>query len=101
MSTTGLPFDDIRDLISRMPGPDGRAVHDKRHREGDLTKPDGSLGRLEDLSEWVAAWQGRKPAITRPLVAVFAGTHGVTSASCRDRRRRRERVLTKNNMKKI
>ena len=78
MSTTGLPFDDIRDLISRMPGPDGRAVHDKRHREGDLTKPDGSLGRLEDLSEWVAAWQGRKPAITRPLVAVFAGTHGVT-----------------------
>ncbi|MEE2951640.1 MAG: nicotinate-nucleotide--dimethylbenzimidazole phosphoribosyltransferase [Pseudomonadota bacterium] len=78
MSTTGLPFDDIRDLVSRMPGPDGRAVHDKRHREGDLTKPDGSLGRLEDLSEWVAAWQGRTPAITRPLVAVFAGTHGVT-----------------------
>ncbi|MEC5289794.1 nicotinate-nucleotide--dimethylbenzimidazole phosphoribosyltransferase [Aurantimonas sp. C2-6-R+9] len=78
MSTTGLPFDDIRDLVRRMPGPDEAAVRVKREREGQLTKPAGALGRLEDISEWLAAWQGRQPAVRRPLVAVFAGNHGVT-----------------------
>lgn len=78
MSTTGLPFDDIRDLVHRMPGPDVAAVNAKREREAQLTKPAGALGRMEELSEWLAAWQGRQPAVRRPLVAVFAGNHGVT-----------------------
>ena len=78
MSTTGLPFDDIRDLVARMPGPDRAAVMAKREREAQLTKPPGALGRLEEISEWLAAWQGRAPAVVRPLVAVFAGNHGVT-----------------------
>ena len=78
MSTTGLPFDDIRDLVRRMPGPDVAAVNAKREREAQLTKPAGALGRMEELSEWLAAWQGRQPAVRRPLVAVFAGNHGVT-----------------------
>jgi nicotinate-nucleotide--dimethylbenzimidazole phosphoribosyltransferase len=35
---------------------------------------------LEDLAEWLAAWQGRAdPQVQRPLVAVFAGNHGVTA----------------------
>ncbi|MAU98924.1 MAG: nicotinate-nucleotide--dimethylbenzimidazole phosphoribosyltransferase [Fulvimarina sp.] len=79
MSTTGLPFDDIRDLVRTMPGPDGAAVHAARHREEDLTKPAGSLGRLEELAQWLAAWQGGVPHVERPLVAVFAGNHGVTA----------------------
>ncbi|WP_102961113.1 nicotinate-nucleotide--dimethylbenzimidazole phosphoribosyltransferase [Mangrovicella endophytica] len=79
MSTTGLPFDDIRRLLATMPGPDAAAVQAKRSREGLLTKPPGALGRLEELSEWLAAWQGRAPAVTRPLVAVFAGNHGVAA----------------------
>ena len=79
MSTTGLPFDDIRDLVKSMPGPNGKAVHDARHREEELTKPAGSLGRLEELSQWLAAWQGGVPHVDRPLVAVFAGNHGVTA----------------------
>ncbi|WAP67454.1 nicotinate-nucleotide--dimethylbenzimidazole phosphoribosyltransferase [Jiella pelagia] len=78
MSTTGLPFDDIRDLVRTMPGPNGAAVHAARHREEDLTKPAGSLGRLEELTQWLAAWQGGAPHVDRPLVAVFAGNHGVT-----------------------
>jgi nicotinate-nucleotide--dimethylbenzimidazole phosphoribosyltransferase len=50
-----------------------------RARDATLTKPAGSLGRIEQLVEWLAAWQGRvPPAIHRPLVAVFAGNHGVT-----------------------
>ncbi|MBO0661763.1 nicotinate-nucleotide--dimethylbenzimidazole phosphoribosyltransferase [Jiella sp. MQZ9-1] len=79
MSTTGLPFDDIRDLVRSMPGPDTAARHAARHREEELTKPSGSLGRLEEISEWLAAWQGGVPHVDRPLVAVFAGNHGVTA----------------------
>lgn len=72
------PFDDIRRLITTMPGPDEAAVAAVRQREGQLTKPAGSLGRLEWLNEWLAAWQGKAtPSADRPLVCVFAGSHGV------------------------
>ncbi|ALN72047.1 nicotinate-nucleotide--dimethylbenzimidazole phosphoribosyltransferase [Aureimonas sp. AU20] len=79
MSATGLPFDDIRALIAQMPGPDIRARHDARHRQEELTKPSGSLGRLEDIAEWMAAWQGRAPTVNRPVVAVFAANHGIAA----------------------
>jgi nicotinate-nucleotide--dimethylbenzimidazole phosphoribosyltransferase len=76
--TTGLPFDDFRQLLHTLPGPDESAVAAVLARDGHLTKPPGALGRLEEIAEWLAAWQGRAPAVTRPLVAVFAGNHGVT-----------------------
>jgi nicotinate-nucleotide--dimethylbenzimidazole phosphoribosyltransferase len=77
---TGLPFHDIRDLVARMPGPDEAAVAAVRARDRELTKPAGSLGRLEDIVEWMAAWSGRaRPQIVRPVVCVFAGNHGVTA----------------------
>ncbi|MGJ3262041.1 MAG: nicotinate-nucleotide--dimethylbenzimidazole phosphoribosyltransferase [Salinarimonas sp.] len=78
--TEGTPFDDIRALVAAMPGPDESAVAAVRARDAELTKPAGSLGRLEWLAEWLAAWQGKaKPSVARPLVAVFAGAHGVTA----------------------
>lgn len=77
-AVTGLPFDDIRRLVEELPGPDENAASAVRTRNAMLTKPAGSLGRLEDLAEWVATWQGRERiAIVRPLVAVFAANHGV------------------------
>ncbi|WP_427024452.1 nicotinate-nucleotide--dimethylbenzimidazole phosphoribosyltransferase [Aureimonas ureilytica] len=79
MSATGLPFDDIRALIAQMPTPDMRARHDARHRQEELTKPSGSLGRLEDIAEWMASWQGRAPSVNRPVVAVFAANHGIAA----------------------
>lgn len=80
-SPTALPFDDIRELIRMMPGPDAISLSAVRRRERELTKPAGSLGRLESLVEWLAAWQGSAhPAVTRPLVCIFAGTHGVAEA---------------------
>ena len=79
MSATGLPFDDIRALVRQMPQQDGRARHDARHRQEELTKPSGSLGRLEDIAEWMAAWQGRAPTVARPVVAVFAANHGIAA----------------------
>ena len=80
MSSTGLPFDDIRALVARMPPLDEGAARAIEARDLELTKPPGSLGRLEELVVWLGAVQGRaEPAIERPLVAVFAGNHGVTA----------------------
>ena len=78
--TTGLPFDDIRNLLNTMPQADAMAVAKVRSRDAELTKPPGSLGRLEEIVAWLAAWQGRDmPRIERPVVAVFAGNHGVVA----------------------
>jgi nicotinate-nucleotide--dimethylbenzimidazole phosphoribosyltransferase len=78
MSVSGLPFDDFRNLIANLPGPDSLALASARDRDSQLTKPMGSLGRMEEIAFWLAAWTGRKPAVNRPLVAIFAGNHGVT-----------------------
>src|SRR3954452_21995738 len=77
---TALPFDDFRALVGKMPGPDEAAVAKVRARDATLTKPAGSLGRLEELVEWLAAWQGKpQPSVDRPLVCVFAASHGVAA----------------------
>ena len=81
MSVTGLPFDDFRTLIANLPGPDSQALAAARERDSQLTKPPGALGRLEEIAMWLAAWSGRSPSVTRPLVAIFAGNHGVTKHS--------------------
>jgi len=78
VTTTGLPFDDIRRLLKDLPGPDEEAAAAVRARDSRLTKPPGALGKLEYLAEWLARWQGRhSPRVERPVVAVFAGNHGV------------------------
>jgi len=77
-SSSGMPFDDIRALLNDLPGPDTHAAQRVTERDAKLTKPAGSLGRLEEIAQWLAMWMGRTPAVTRPLVAIFAGNHGVT-----------------------
>ena len=80
MTATGLPFDDIRALFPVMPEAADHAIADVQARDAQLTKPPGALGRLEEIAVWVAAWQGKStPAVTRPLVCVFAGNHGVVA----------------------
>lgn len=72
------PFDDIRALLQDLPSRDEEASARTAWREGQLIKPPGALGRLEDITNWLSAWTGRSPpTITRPIVAVFAGDHGV------------------------
>ena len=59
--------------------PDAGAAADARVRQAELTKPAGSLGRLENLAIFFAGWQGRaRPRIERARAAIFAGNHGVT-----------------------
>lgn len=75
---SALPFDDIRALLARMPGPSQACVEEVQARNQELAKPVGALGRLEEIPEWLAAWQGRsQPRIDRPTVVVFAANHGV------------------------
>ncbi len=76
----GPDFAEIRKIIAEFPAPDVEAVLATREREAVLTKPQGSLGRLEEITEWVAAWQGRHPPnVTHARIAVFAGNHGVAA----------------------
>ncbi|WP_324741121.1 nicotinate-nucleotide--dimethylbenzimidazole phosphoribosyltransferase [Tsuneonella sp. CC-YZS046] len=59
--------------------PDDAAIAVARHRQAQLTKPAGSLGRLERIALFFAGWQGReRPGIRHAQAVVFAGNHGVT-----------------------
>ena len=73
-------FDEMRRILRDLPGPDQEAQTKVVQRQTELTKPPGSLGRLEEIAEWLAAWQGRaSPRVERPRIAVFAGAHGVAA----------------------
>jgi nicotinate-nucleotide--dimethylbenzimidazole phosphoribosyltransferase len=67
-------------LLDALPVADQAAIEQVRGRERRLTKPAGALGRLEEITEWLAGWQGRYPPQLRRLEAcVFAGNHGVVA----------------------
>ena len=73
-------FDDLRAACLDLPEADEACAEAVRQRQDQLTKPPGSLGRLEDLVAWLARWQRRPmPRLDRVEVLVFAGTHGVTA----------------------
>ncbi|MDD2914446.1 MAG: nicotinate-nucleotide--dimethylbenzimidazole phosphoribosyltransferase [Gallionella sp.] len=49
-------------------------------RQGQLTKPPGSLGRLEAIAVQLAAMQGsEKPQLERAYISIFAADHGVAA----------------------
>jgi nicotinate-nucleotide--dimethylbenzimidazole phosphoribosyltransferase len=73
-------LDEMRALLKTLPGPDRRAESAAAAREAQLTKPPGALGRLEELAQWLATWQGKHPpSVDHPRTAVFAGNHGVAA----------------------
>lgn len=59
--------------------PDAAARRAAEQRQAVLTKPAGSLGRLEQLGVWLSACQGVCPPrpLSRVRVVVFAGDHGI------------------------
>ena len=68
----------ISELIESLPPPDGVARDAAAARQDQLTKPPGSLGRLEQLALWMAEWQQTNaPRIEHGKCLVFAGNHGV------------------------
>ncbi|NSY37660.1 nicotinate-nucleotide--dimethylbenzimidazole phosphoribosyltransferase [Leisingera sp. ANG59] len=71
-------LDDFRAALARAPAQDQTAAAGAAARNGQLTKPPGALGRLEDLAIWYGGWRGSdRPEITAPQLIVFAGNHGV------------------------
>jgi nicotinate-nucleotide--dimethylbenzimidazole phosphoribosyltransferase len=78
-----MPFaslDDIRAFCRDLPDGDRRFADIAARRQQNLTKPPGSLGRLEELAVWLGQWQAREmPRLERVTIAVFAGNHGVAS----------------------
>jgi nicotinate-nucleotide--dimethylbenzimidazole phosphoribosyltransferase len=73
------PFAEVLDLLMLVPEGNEEAVDAVRMHDAQLTKPPGSLGRMEDLVEWLARWQGKSPPmLDNPMVAIFAANHGVT-----------------------
>ena len=75
-----MTMDELRARCLALPAGDDAAGAAVRERQGQLTKPPGSLGRLEALVAWLATWQRRAmPRLDRVEVLVFAGNHGVTA----------------------
>jgi len=73
-------LDDLRALCRDLPDGDSQASEAAARRQQVLTKPPGSLGRLEELAIWLARWQGREhPRLDHVTIAVFAGNHGVAA----------------------
>ena len=69
---------EFRALLSAAPSLDSEAKAGAEERNGQLTKPPGALGRLEDLAIWYASWRANpRPSIENPQVIIFAGNHGV------------------------
>ncbi len=66
---SGLPFDDIRNLAKNLPDLDGDALN---HTAAQLEGDDSDFA---ELCKWYSACSGRSPAIHRPAVTLFAGTH--------------------------
>jgi nicotinate-nucleotide--dimethylbenzimidazole phosphoribosyltransferase len=73
-------FADLHAACLDLPQGDAEAAARVARREAQLTKPARSLGRLEELTEWLGLWQGKgPPSLDRVEILVFAGNHGVTA----------------------
>lgn len=78
--TTFTRIADLRAACADLSPGDAAATEAVCARQAELTKPTGSLGRLEDLAAWLATWQRRPmPRLDRVEILVFAGNHGVTA----------------------
>ena len=63
-----------------IPSYDHLTANKAMHRQDELTKPIGSLGKLEEFAIWMAGWQKKlKPTMKNPYCLVFAGNHGISN----------------------
>ena len=70
----------LEDVLGSIEGVDRSLELAAQKRLDSLTKPRGSLGRLEELARRYAAMTGTaSPSVTRKVVFTFAGDHGVAA----------------------
>lgn len=80
MQETMTTFEAFRTALGSRPDLDVKARADAAARQAVLTKPPGSLGRLEDLVLWLAEVQGRAmPRLETVRALIFAANHGVAA----------------------
>ena len=76
-----FPLSDLTQLASlatQMPQADAAAIDAALTRQNSLTKPPGSLGKLEELAVFMAGWRGSaRPVIAQAQAVIFAGNHGI------------------------
>src|SRR5262245_47245797 len=72
-------LDELRAACLTLPPGNRAAAEVVTARQGELTKPPGSLGRLEELVAWLAQWGRNPPRLDQVDILVFAGNHGVTA----------------------
>ncbi|MFA5802792.1 MAG: nicotinate-nucleotide--dimethylbenzimidazole phosphoribosyltransferase [Thermoleophilia bacterium] len=71
-------MDRLKTTISRITALDEVSMRQARERQDQLTKPQGSLGVLEELSIQMAGIQGQPlPYVSKKVIIVMAGDHGV------------------------
>lgn len=80
MKDRGKDHVSLEHLIARIHELDEPAMTAARERQDVLTKPQGSLGRLESLSIQLAGITGRPlPEVRHKVIVTMAGDHGVVA----------------------
>lgn len=72
-------MDALSRLREAIAPPDPAAAEAARRHLDELTKPPGSLGRLEELAIRLSVIQGRPPSVAHPVIFTFAADHGVAA----------------------
>ncbi|HVA67774.1 MAG TPA: nicotinate-nucleotide--dimethylbenzimidazole phosphoribosyltransferase [Candidatus Binataceae bacterium] len=68
----------LDETLNRIIAPDQEAAGIARARLDSLTKPRGSLGRLEDIAaRFAAIRRNASPAVAHPVITVFVADHGI------------------------
>ncbi|MDX2287335.1 MAG: nicotinate-nucleotide--dimethylbenzimidazole phosphoribosyltransferase [Hyphomicrobiaceae bacterium] len=70
---------EFAEALASLPEPCAASREAAVRRQGTLTKPPGSLGRLEDIAVALAGWHRGMPRAARIKVVVFAGNHGIVA----------------------
>src|SRR6266700_1442699 len=66
-------------LLSAIAAPPADAFAEAQRHLDSLTKPPGSLGRLEEIAARLAVLRGGTPRVERPVIFTFAADHGVVA----------------------
>lgn len=70
----------LQALLDAIRSPDPARAREAQARLDQLTKPPGSLGRLEELARRVVVMTGQPlPTLSRPVIFTLAGDHGVVA----------------------
>ncbi len=77
--TAQHPFEDFRELLKSLPPADDQRRLETIQAIARLSDQGVRLGRMGEVAGWLSAWTGRAPQVLRPMIALFAGTHGVVA----------------------